>query len=87
MSDKKDRIESILDHVQPARRTFLKRLLGGSALALLAVPASSVLAQDRGQGDGDGKGKGKGQGKGKGKGKGNGKGKGKGEGKGKGNDE
>lgn len=81
MSDKKDRIDSILDQVEPARRTFLKRMFSGSALALLALPASSILAQDRGEGEGQGKGKGKGEGKGKGKGKG---GRGKGDGKGKG---
>jgi hypothetical protein len=78
MSDNKDRIDSILDQVQPERRTFLKRLMGGGALALLALPASSLLAQEpeggqgKGDGKGDGKGKGKGQGKGKGKGKGEG---------------
>jgi hypothetical protein len=77
MSENKDRIDSILDQVQPERRTFLKRLVGGGALAVLALPASGLLAQP-GQ-DGDGKGKGDGEGKGKGKGKGNGKGKGKGE--------
>ena len=78
MSENKDMIDSLLDQVQPERRTFLKRLVGGGALAVLALPASSLLAQapDDGQGKGDGKdGKGKG-GKGKGgKGKG-GKGKG-----------
>jgi len=71
MSEKKDRIDSILDQVQPERRTFLKRLVGGGALAVLALPASSLLAQETPPDDGKGK-KGK---KGKGK-KGEGKGKG-----------
>ena len=56
MSDNKDKIDSILDQVQPERRTFLKRLVGGGALAILALPASSLLAQepapDGGKGDG-----------------------------------
>ena len=56
MSEKKDRIDSILDQVQPERRTFLKRLVGGGALAILALPASSLLAQETPDG-GDGKGK------------------------------
>ena len=73
MSQNEDTIESILDQVQPERRTFLKRLVGGGALAILALPASSLLAQDGdGQGDGKRKGKRKGNGKGKGKGKGDG---------------
>ena len=50
-----------LDQVQPERRTFLKRLIGGGALAVLALPASSLLAQDGGDGQGKGdEGKGKG---------------------------
>jgi len=60
MSENKDRIDSLLDQVQPERRTFLKRLIGGGALAILALPASSLLAQEAPP-DGDGKGKGKGK--------------------------
>jgi len=71
---------SMLDSVAPTRRAFLKGLIAGGAL--LAVPASAVLAQDQGQGDGEGKGKGDGEGKGKGKGKGKGNGKGNGKGHG-----
>ena len=58
MSDDKDKIDSILDQVQPERRTFLKRLVGGGALAILALPASSLLAQETlhpTEGKGDGK--------------------------------
>ena len=81
-------IQSILDKVNPARRQFLERLLlGGAALAALAIPSSELVAQERGGRGGKGKtpagGKGKGKGEpAKGKGKGDGKGKGKGKGKG-----
>jgi len=96
--EKKNRIESALDDVNPARRRFLQRILMGSgAVALISGPASELLAQ-RGEGGGQGGkggggkggggkgGGGKGQGGGKGPGsggKGQG-GKGQGGGKGKG---
>ena len=41
-----EKIDPILEQVEPARRTFLKRMLGGSALALIALPASSVIAEE-----------------------------------------
>lgn len=70
-------LENALTQVNEERRSFLKKLLiGSAAVAVLPLVTSSVVAQDGGgQGDGDGKGDGKGKGKGKGKG---GKGKGKG---------
>jgi len=80
--EKKDRIESVLDEVNPARRRFLQRILIGSgAVALISGPASELLAQ-RGEGGGGKGGKGGGKGPGGG-GKGQG-GKGQGGGKGKG---
>ena len=74
---KDNSIGEILDQVASTRRKFLKRVVAGSALALLAVPASAILKaqpqDDQGKGKGDeGDGDGKGDGKGKGKGKGDG---------------
>lgn len=45
MSD--EAFESVLESVDPARRSFLRSLLAGAgALAALAVPASRVLADE-----------------------------------------
>ena len=80
--DSRKTIEPLLALAAPERRRFLKQLLAGSsALAFLALPQTSALAQGD---DTDGRGKG-GKGKGKAKGKGDdGKGKGRGGGKGRG---
>ena len=62
--DSQKAIESLLQRAAPARRRFLKQLLAGtSALAFLALPATSALAQDPPPGEGKGKGKGKGKGR------------------------
>ena len=42
----KDRIENILENVNPSRRGFLKNiLLGGGVVAALAIPASYAHAE------------------------------------------
>ena len=79
----KQALEAIIEQVNPARRSFLQRLLLGGAAAAFVAPVSALLAQS-GSGDGKGKGGGKGKGDGTGKGKGDGTGKGKGDGTGKG---
>ena len=83
MSDEvKDSIDSLLQDVHPTRRQFLKRSLLAGGAAVLALPSSSILAQDQPEPGVGAEGKGKGNAKGAGKG-GRGKGKG-GQGKGKG---
>jgi hypothetical protein len=43
----KDRIQSILDKVNSSRRGFLKQvLMGGGAVAALAIPASRLHAEE-----------------------------------------
>src|SRR5437762_2445251 len=42
--EKKDSLESILESVDPNRRSFLQKLLAGGALAM-GLPASTLVAQ------------------------------------------
>ena len=57
--NKNNSIDPILEQINPARRSFLQRLLFGTgALVLLALPKSDLLAEEPGQGDGKGDGKG-----------------------------
>ena len=51
-----DALEEVLGEVGPARRSFLKTLLAGrgAAVAVLALPVSTVLADDDADDDGEG---------------------------------